>query len=771
MKIKILHKAKSTELDITPTPRILQVLENLAVEPWRCLAEFIDNSLDDFKKNKKIEGFININIENGKIIISDNGSGMSVKQLENALRAGYSDKSKVDELGLFGIGFNVACANLGKKANVITKRVDDAIWTSVTIDIIELTKKNTFKIKPEEVSVEGFENSGTIISIDLKDELAVSFERPRYLENIARQLGKAYSYILRKSVPGLTGLLTGNARKVIINIAGKEVTPFLPCIWSEDRNVTYRNSVVQAVEKFTKTLPDSAVCNNCGHWSETSTIKSCSNCSSTDLVISHRQVCGWIGVQRYMDGIDFGLDFIRNGRTILFQDKEIFTFTDPNTGETMKDYPVEWPADKGRIVGEIHCDHVRVDFIKKSFDINDPFWTGAINLVRGTSSLQPKRANIKNHSPLSKIFNAFRINEPGGNYLIPGNGIKAIHDASKNWAAKFHCNEMDYVTDEKWFEAVQAHDKIIKQAKAGITTPSTSGSSATLLLDPLASENQVSVIRTSTATKKESINDLMARLEAGGSKRMDLSKSFTLSSINKIYIINVWETISRIVFDQKLKEVFAFPVKGNQINIYIDGSSDIFLKYRRTKTDLALIEAAQLIKTLSNSNLSITEIYSNLLTQLPDEEYSEKVMRSRVDELQIRLLKKLQEIMSSNTDAFLNILGDKTLLDAEDNAATLFPRIKWDEIKKSGNLALCLSYSGVKELIDKIPEKLFDGQLFTQHFATAHAQKARDRTQGYTAKAIKELSEIQHANNFLNQYELSLCEISIAFIEDILVHD
>ena len=50
MEIKLIPKNSVTELDITPTPRILQVLENLAVEPWRCLAEFIDNSLDDFKK-------------------------------------------------------------------------------------------------------------------------------------------------------------------------------------------------------------------------------------------------------------------------------------------------------------------------------------------------------------------------------------------------------------------------------------------------------------------------------------------------------------------------------------------------------------------------------------------------------------------------------------------------------------------------------------------------------------------------------------------------
>lgn len=87
MEIKLVSQGKSKELDITPTPRILQVLENLAVEPWRCLAEFIDNSLDDFRKNLLNNGEVNIEFEDGRLIISDNGSGMSVQQLENALRA------------------------------------------------------------------------------------------------------------------------------------------------------------------------------------------------------------------------------------------------------------------------------------------------------------------------------------------------------------------------------------------------------------------------------------------------------------------------------------------------------------------------------------------------------------------------------------------------------------------------------------------------------------------------------------------------------------
>lgn len=780
MKIKVINQKKSTELDITPTPRILQVLENLAVEPWRCLAEFIDNSLDDFRKNNNQKGIINISIISGKIIISDNGTGMSVSQLENALRAGYSDKSKIDELGLFGIGFNVACANLGKKANVITKRASDKNWTSVTIDIIELTKKNTFKIIPESVTIEGYGESGTVIIIDLKNELSASFERSKYLDKISKDLGKAYSFILRDSVPGLTGALSGNARKVKIYLADKEVNPYIPCIWSEDRSVTYRNQVVQAVEKFQRDLPDSSVCNNCGHWSESSIIKICSNCGSNDLEITHRQIWGWIGIQRYMDGIDFGIDFIRNGRTILFQNKDIFTFTSPNTGETVKDYPVEWPADKGRIVGEIHCDHVKVDFIKKSFDINDPYWKGAVDIVRGESSLQPKRAEIKNNSPLSKIFNAFRINEPGISYLIPGNGVKAIHDASKNWALKFHEKDPEYLSDQKWYDAVISHDKIIKQNNKNSKTSHIEGINPDVVLTPFLVQAPLTPIKSTPVNpteisniqpKKESLNDLMKRLEAGGSLRMDLSKSYQLKEINKIYSINVWETISKIVVDGKNKNIWAHPVKGSQINIYIDGSSDVFMKFRRSKTDLALVEASQLIKTLANSNLSVTEIYSQLLEQLPDEEYSEKVLRSRIDELQIRILERLKSLVNKDPLIFINALSDSNLNLAEENSASKFPKIKWSEIKKSGNLALCLGFSGVIEIIENIPEKIFDGQLFTQHFATAHAQKARDRTQGYTAKAINDLYSIQVSNNHLNTYELSLCEISIEFIEDNLVHE
>ena len=109
------------EMDLTPTPQLLAVLDHVAIETWQCVAEIIDNSLDNLADHKIAKGKVHIVYSNGVLEISDNGSGMKFDELENALKAGYSSKKKTTDLGLFGIGFNIACARLGRKTTVLTK--------------------------------------------------------------------------------------------------------------------------------------------------------------------------------------------------------------------------------------------------------------------------------------------------------------------------------------------------------------------------------------------------------------------------------------------------------------------------------------------------------------------------------------------------------------------------------------------------------------------------------------------------------------------------
>ena len=102
-------------IDITPTPRILRTLGEIPFQTWQCLAELIDNAIDAFSLDKEnvpddTDKRITINwsadtmaAADRTIEISDNACGMSISQLQNAVRAGYSSNNPVSNLGLFGV--------------------------------------------------------------------------------------------------------------------------------------------------------------------------------------------------------------------------------------------------------------------------------------------------------------------------------------------------------------------------------------------------------------------------------------------------------------------------------------------------------------------------------------------------------------------------------------------------------------------------------------------------------------------------------------------
>lgn len=781
----------ANRMDMTPAPRLLQVLQHLDVDPWACVAEFIDNSLDDFKKHDNPLGKIELFLENETLNIIDNGAGMSFSQLENALRAGYSNKSKTDDLGLFGIGFNVACAKLGRKATVFTKRENDTKWLQVSIDIDALIKSNSFQVQPYEVDLDLKHKSGTIVQVSLTKLFVREFERPGFIKALSKKLGQIYSYLLRKHVPGLTGPCQGNPRNVEIILAKEKIVPILPCIWDENRDVTYKGSTIKAIQKFEKKLSDVAVCENCGH-KHLPTVLECNECESKNLKIIERKVWGWVGVQRFLSKLDFGIDFIRNGRVIVKSDQSIFTFEDSTTGEIFKDYPVEWPADEGRIVGEIHCDHVGVDFIKQSFDKNDPNWRGVLEIVRGDTSLQPKRAKGVNNSPLAQIFNAYRINEPGLRYLIPGNGTKAINRTAEQWSEQFYNGDQDYQSDQKWYDAAATHDNKCQPTSSVAQTTSSPSSSSNPTsnnkptLSPI-NANPVSIstpgsispinspgpnqgITSSNPTKIETLNDKMTRWKKGGYQRKDLPNKITIAGISETFNIEAWETNSHLDNNGRPVHIISIPTKGKDISVFVDRNCKLTKTYGRNLLDLILIELSNQLTVLGSTSLTPSEIYQNLLELLPDEEKSERSSRNRLHELLQRLRSKIVTATKKNPSLWDKLSGDEQLK-AEEESVGSGDIVVWSMAINNGDFGKYINFDGLKSLVDAAPEDFFDGKIFKQYYATHHAPAARRRSQGYISDALKALSEISAITGALNPHEIKISDVAINFINESLVDD
>lgn len=122
-----------------PNARILiYALQNLGYKNDVALCDIIDNSIDAGATK------IWLDIEKDKITITDNGKGMNLEVLEEALKLG-SDIIREDNtcLGKFGMGLSTASISIGDRTTVLTKnKVSNEIFkSSVDINIIKLKNK------------------------------------------------------------------------------------------------------------------------------------------------------------------------------------------------------------------------------------------------------------------------------------------------------------------------------------------------------------------------------------------------------------------------------------------------------------------------------------------------------------------------------------------------------------------------------------------------------------------------------------------------------
>ena len=69
---------------------------------------------------------------------------MTDEDLRKAVKAGYSGNDPVEKLGLFGMGFNIATARLGKRTEVWTTTAESGEWIGVEIDFDRLEEANAF---------------------------------------------------------------------------------------------------------------------------------------------------------------------------------------------------------------------------------------------------------------------------------------------------------------------------------------------------------------------------------------------------------------------------------------------------------------------------------------------------------------------------------------------------------------------------------------------------------------------------------------------------
>ena len=244
-----MNNNSTQHVDITPTPRILRTLGDIPFEAWQCIAELVDNSLDAFLdansrgvelENPQIDITWSRTATAAEVVIEDNGQGMTLETLQNAAKAGYSSNDPIHNLGLFGMGFNIATARLGDETIFLSTRSGDSEWVGIRIDFDELIKGQSFSAPVIREHKDDSCTSGTKIIIrKLKDGVLGELKNKSSI--IKRRLETIYTTII-------------SSRNIRINLQGNQLSPKLHCVWGNSRYVTRKGQAIHAVQEINRDL-------------------------------------------------------------------------------------------------------------------------------------------------------------------------------------------------------------------------------------------------------------------------------------------------------------------------------------------------------------------------------------------------------------------------------------------------------------------------------------------------------------------------------------
>ena len=791
------HMVDST-IDIQPSPRILSVLGDIEFHEWQCVAELVDNAFDDFLEIERSgvpwedEFRVDVRVptagsqlKGAAVEVVDTGRGMTLDALNDAVRAGWSSNDRFTKLGLFGIGFNIATARLGTVARLMTTKDGDDEWIGVEIDLHAIGESQEFRAPIIREPKARPSDHGTRVSVaHLKPNHMAWLQRNHaQLRNV---LGDVYAYLLEHK----------QFRLFVNDVA---VEPRRACRWAPERSVTRgtgKNAEkIPAVIEIDEPLPAMETCLRCHNWQEPG-LGECVECGEPALEARERRIHGWLGIQRYLHKTDFGIAFLRNGRKILRADKRLFEWQNPN--DPLAAVEVEYPTELGqggRIIGEIHLDHVPVNYQKNAFEYGDKSWIGAVHALRGHQPLLPRKAKQlgypPNDSPLARLHRGYRRNDPGLDYLIPGNGTGPIHDEARLWGQEFHKGVSEYQSDQRWYDAARSHDQLKREAKEarmgpgeekgrgleelGLTRPEeardndpaeTNGSKDA---DP---KKLTSGLLADSATETET--ERLQRYRAHAEVLPELTGTFGVLELNASLKLE-----SFLVRGQGLVDGHAQPTPvllvsqpGNVFGAYVDADHEVFGHFSIEPAELVLVELANQLKVRADSDMPLTQIVALLVQQhLPDHRVDVAVLGAQARELMTEIRERMIERIAENPDRAWQFLTPDERSATENHIVAEGGTTTIEEAKTSGDFLAYAPPTFIPRLLEEWPEAFMDGKLFAGLYAGLSSTAGKRLSMGRLVSYVYDVALLADAQSKPRKDELLRARLSISLLQRELVAD
>lgn len=776
-----------TTMDITPTPRILRTLGEIPFQTWQCIAELVDNSIDAFLSDMSLEdrdkrvtvtwSSDSVGAAVRTIEITDNAAGMSIDQLQNAVRAGYTSNDPIGNLGLFGMGFNIATARLGEETTVLSTHKGDTEWVGVKIDFQKLIDAKKFdapiihkaKVDPDEC--------GTQITIS------------KLKSGILSELSNKESEIRQRLELVYTPLLSN--QDITISVRNKQLRPRNHCVWSESRYVRYNKQNVAARINIDRSLGSALfdMSRNCylsyDEADEYYTAMQEGKAFPAHIVEREKRLTGWLGIQRYADPNDFGIDFIRNGRKILISDKSFFQYENPLTLQKELQYPVELGTSiGGRIVGELNVDYLLPTYQKNDFDRADSSWAQTREAICGVGPFLPKSRKAMgftedNISPLCLLVNAYRRVDKGTVCLF------APNDIAKKYAAEFRKGVRDYIDDTKWWKAAQEEDQ--KSGTKSSTTPVNTGDAPSddvaAYLGGSTNTNSPSSTPANAASntvhatpltvpETSSMDDLLQRsmpIQYLSGRNYPFGRSGSLN-------IRAYELNRGEIKQNGVRKPCHFNSDGIDCDFVYDPTHPLLTQYPITPQMLLLLYMAEKLKARDQLP-DVVAIYSSLVeVSMGDARIDRQALQERASSAFELLREKLVQALRSKPEDVVKCVHESTG-EVEETVASIIQinpnlLVPFQNMEAAGYDAVeFVPPKTLYRLVDRFPEDVFDGKALSTPYLSINLQdsnatlRAREDSKDRILSFIKDtLRVISWSGQRIQKNELTRASLSVDFL-------
>ena len=363
---------KLGKVNIRPGVTILSVLKHLNYKPYYALAEFIDNSIDSFLKNKDALKFLEasdfkltVNIEfdttNNRIIITDNAAGIHTDDYQRAFRTAEipPDNTRLSE---FGMGMKSAACWFSNQWEVRTTSSGEEVERTVSFDISKIVEN---KIDELDISTKHISRNShhTVITLKgVEDKMPVK----RGLWKVKHHLASIYREYIRN---GTLQLLINGTEEMIYHTPKILKVPY--CDTPDDEAIEWRQEV-----EF-----DFGSDGNGGEL----------------------KAKGFVAIMETMAVRDSGFALFRRGRVIEGSADNDEGFRPPRISGSLGSHRYK------RLFGELHLEGFKVSHTKDGFQWDD-------NMDAFLDILK-EQLESKDSIPILKQADKYRVRESAKNYI------------------------------------------------------------------------------------------------------------------------------------------------------------------------------------------------------------------------------------------------------------------------------------------------------------------------------------------------------------------